>query len=270
MQTFQEAITILFTSDRWWSYLLRLALLFLLTWLIYRLSWYLADRLLSVGKLSKQGRQLRPERYQTLRRLIASMITFLAVITAVLIALSQFVEASTLIWMVGLFSAAFGLGARPLISDFLTGISFLFEDPFDVGEKVQLLDVEGVVEDVNLRTTSLRAPSGEFLVVPNGEIRLVRNYSRGLFSSATITLKIAAGDLPQALLILESLGKEAVVLLPNLVEPWHVISQSGEMGQVTELTLLAKARFGMGAEMRPRLLALVHERLQEADIQLGS
>ena len=68
--------------------------------------------------------------------------------------------------------------------------------------------------------------------------------------------------------MLEALGKEAVLLLPNLVEPWRIISESGEIGQQTELTLVAKARFGMGAEMRPRLLALVHERLQEADVQL--
>jgi len=40
------------------------------------------------------------------------------------------------------------------------------------------------------------------------------------------------------------------------------------IGQQTELTLLAKARFGMGAEMRPRLLALVQERLAEAGVGL--
>ncbi len=263
-----EQILAVWTTPAWWSYLLRAAVLFLLAWLVYRFSWPLADRLLRVGRLSKQGRQMRPERYQTLRSLFASAITVLAFITAVILTLSQFVDAETLIWIVGLFSAAFGLGARPLISDFLTGISFLFEDPFDVGDKVEMLAVEGVVEKVNLRTTMLRAPSGELLVVPNGEIRLVRNYSRGLFSPATITLKLAAIDLPQALPLLETLGKEAVVLLPNLLEPWRVISESGEMGQQTELTLLAKARFGMGAEMRPRLLALVHEHLHEAGIQL--
>lgn len=248
---------------------MRLVLLFMAAWLVSRLSWPLADRFLGMGRLSKRGQQLRPERYDTLRSLIASAITISVFIIAVILALSQFVDSATLIWMVGLFSAAFGLGARPLISDFLTGISYLFEDPFDVGEKVELLGVEGMVESVNLRTTALRAPSGELLIIPNGEIRMVRNYSRGLFSPATITLKLAAADLPAALPLLEALGQEAVMLLPNLVEPWRVISESGEMGTQTELTLLAKARYGMGAEMRPRLLALVHERLQEADIAPG-
>jgi hypothetical protein len=105
-------------------------------------------------------------------------------------------------------------------------------------------------------------------VVPNGEVRVVRNFSRGRFSPADVKLKIAAADLGRALPLLEDLGHEAVLLLPNLLEPWHVISESGLIAQETELTLLAKARFGMAAEMRPRLLALVQERLAEADIGL--
>jgi hypothetical protein len=76
--------------------------------------------------------------------------------------------------------------------------------------------------------------------------------------------------LHQALLILGELGGEAVALLPNLLEPWQVISESGVIGQQTELTLLAKARFGQAAEMRPRLLALVQERLLEKNIALAS
>jgi hypothetical protein len=53
-----------------------------------------------------------------------------------------------------------------------------------------------------------------------------------------------------------------------MLEPWRVISESGTIGQTTELTLLAKARFGKAAEMQPRLLALVQERLSEAGVEL--
>jgi small conductance mechanosensitive channel len=264
-----EQIMSLLRADMWWSYLLRLMLLFLATWLVYRYSGQLADRLLRVGRLAKKGKKLRPERLATLRSLIASAIVTLALIVALILALSQFVPAETLLWMVGLFSAAFGLGARPIISDFLTGISFLFEDPYGVGEKVELLEVEGVVEGVNLRTTSLRAPTGELLIIPNGDVRVVRNFSRGLFSLASVKLKFAAADLPVVLPLLQSLGQEAVLLLPNLLEPWQVISETGEIGQQTELTLLAKARYGKGADMRPRLLALVQEQLAEAGVTLA-
>ena len=128
--------------------------------------------------------------------------------------------------------------------------------------------VEGVIEAVNLRTTHVRAPTGELFTVPNGEVRVVRNFSRGRFSTAYVKLKTSADNLPQTLLLLETLGKEAVVLLPNLLEPWQIISESGVIGPHTELTLITKTKFGKAADMLPRLLALVNERLAEADIAL--
>ena len=264
----QDFVTF-WTTETLWSDLVHIAVYFLLAYLVHRLSSRLARRVLRIGSLANKRRQLRLERQNTLTSLVASAITFLSVITAVLLSLSLFIDGETLVWMVGLFAAAFGLGARPLVSDFLTGVGFLFEDIFDVGEKVDILGNEGVVETVNLRTTTLRSPSGEIFVVPNGEIRIVRNFSRGRFSPATVLIKLNAEDLSRALPILEDLGKEALLILPNLLEPWQIISQSGSLGQQTELTLVAKAKYAMGAEMRPRLLALVHERLNEAGIQLA-
>ena len=256
------------TAEIWWSYLLRIGLYLLAAWLISRFSWRMAGRLLRLNRFRAEKYRLRPERERTLRSLLASLITFVVLIAAVLLSLSLFVGNDTLVWMVGLFSAAFGLGARPLIADYLTGIGFLFEDTFDVGEKVEILGVEGVIERVYLRTTLLRSSTGELYVIPNGEVRLVRNFSRGRFSPANVSINISSDDLNRALPLLEELGKEAMLLLPNLLEPWLVISESGMIGQNAELTLVTKARYGLAAEMRPRLLALVQERLKEVGIEL--
>jgi moderate conductance mechanosensitive channel len=256
----------------WWGRLLLIVLFYVLAWVFHRLSHFLANRLVQINNVASRVRNMRSERLITLRDLVSSGLSFLGFIVATLFSLSLFVDADTLVWMIGLFSAAFGLGARPLISDYLTGLGLIFQDTYDVGEKVEFAssgaNVEGVVETVNVRTTLIRAPTGELLTVPNGEIRLVRNYSRGRFSIASITLKIVAEDIQEAIEALQNLSQDAVALLPNLLEPWQIISASGEMGAHTELTLIAKARFGKAAEMRPRLLALVQERLAEAGITL--
>ena len=65
------------------------------------------------------------------------------------------------------------------------------------------------------------------------------------------------------------MGSEAKVMLPNLLESWQVISETGALGAHTELTLLARASFGQAAELRPHLLALVQERFSEAGITLA-
>ncbi len=248
---------------------IRIFLFFLAAWFFSRLARRLSGRIMALGKFAPRNRQPRPERQETLRSLIASAIALFAFLTALLLSIGLFVDAATLVWMVGLFSAAFGLGARPLISDFLSGAGFIFEDTYSVGEKIEVLAVEGIVEAINLRTTFLRSSSGELYVIPNGEIRTVRNFSRGRFSLVTLKLTIQAEDLGRVIPLLKELGEEAVSVLPNLLEPWQILSESGVIGIQTELTLLAKARFGKAAEMRPRLLALIQERLIEADIILA-
>jgi len=252
------------------NYALPIALAYLLAWITHRLAARIVGQFVDFSGYAPSGLRLRQERQRTLHDLLASAVSFIAFLIATLFALGRFVDTTTLIWMVGLFSAAFGLGARPLIADFLTGMGFIFEDTFDIGEKLEILGIEGVVEKIRLRTTLIRATSGELYVVPNGEIRVIRNFSRGRFSTSNITLRIPAAQLSTALPILEDLGRDAVSLLPNLLEPWQVISQSGVIGQDVELTLLVKTRFGKAAEMRPRLLALVQEHLAEMNIELAS
>jgi moderate conductance mechanosensitive channel len=263
---------------------------FLLAFIVHRLAWHIAGGLLhsplwsqvflwssnqlksSHFKLDVAEAKMRTERQHTIQHLVASTISITAFVIAALLSLGQFLSAETLALLAGLFTAAFSLGARPLIADILAGMSFIFEDNFDVGEKIEIASVtgkvEGVVETMNLQTTTVRAPTGELYVVPNSEIRILRNFSRSRFSTAHIKLKLATDDLDRALPLLSELGSEATVLLPNLMGSWQVISETGALGAHTELTLLAKASFGQAAELRPRLLALVQERLTEAGITL--
>ena len=252
--------------------LVLLAGLLLAVWIGRRLSWPLAWRLVRLSRYAHRARAHRPERQTTLQGLIADLIGFAVLIVAFIVGVVQLVgvDIDTVVWTVGLLSAGFGLGARPIISDILAGISYVFEDAFSVGEKVLFAEVEGVIEQVNLRTTHIRAPSGELCIVPNGEIRVMRNFSRGRFSTANVTLSVASSDLGRALEILEDLGPAAAEALPDLNLPWQLISKSGELGTRMELTLLARTRFGTGAELRPRLMALVHERLSAAGIDFDA
>lgn len=263
-------LSALFATPVWWSYLVRILLLFVVVWALNRLAGRIARRFIAITRMAQRRQPLRPERLNTLQGLIANVITFVSIIIATIIALRILnVETNTIVWMVGLFAAGLGLGARPLVSDWLTGIGFLFEDPYDVGEKVEIVSgVQGIIEAVSLRTTTVRAPTGEIYVVPNGEVRVVRNFSRGRFSVADVKLKVASADLERTLQTLQALNQEATALLPNLLEPWQVISAEGIIGEAVELTLVANARFGRAAEMRPNLLTLVQRELAEAGIQL--
>lgn len=268
-----QTLETLFTTDIWWSNLIRILVVFSAAWLILRLANRFSAYLVRVvRKKSNNSRTMRSERVDTMQRLVFSFLTFIVYATAVLVALNTFLPAENLIWLATLFAAAFGLGLMPLVKDFFTGVTYLFEDPFDVGEKIELHvphEVQGVVEHVNLRTTMVRAPTGELYTIPNGEIRVVRNFSRGRFSISNIILTINISDLENALVILQSLGDEAMLVLPNLLEPWQIITPDGHIGQRIEIEMIAKARFGQAVELRSRLLAMVTHHLNQAGIYLA-
>ena len=254
------------------QYLLPLLGLYLAALLIHICAPSLARHILNINRFRAETKRWRIERLDTLQGLISNLITFLAFFSAILFTLSLFVSATTIVWFVGLFSAAFGLGAHPIIGNYLAGIGFIFQDTIADGEKVELLglgcEVEGVVESVHLSHILMRGMNGELYTVPNGIIRVIRNFSRGRFSRVKAKVRIAGDKLDPAIVLLEELGEEALTLLPNLLDVWDVLSSNGEIGRYTELTITAKAKYGQSAKMQPRLLALVHKRLREAGIEL--
>ena len=91
--------------------------------------------------------------------------------------------------------------------------------------------------------TYLRGQYGELWVVPNGEIRTIRNLSRGTFSPADIKLVIPTHQLAQGI---EALN--AVIAAPNadIVREPEIISEDGMLGQTTVLMLKVHARYGEG------------------------
>ena len=248
--------------------LLRIAIYFILAWLVHRLAWRIASVILHLHGFTlpsglpsqfnrfahtaamlkkwisgfnewlpdelKATHKLRQERQETLQELVSSGVSLLAFLGAILASLREFAEPDTIVWMVGLFGTAFAFAGRTFIGDFLAGLSIIFQDKFDVGEniliKAQFEKIEGTVEHVSLNATWLRARTGELYIIANAEMRFVCNFSRGLHSSANIIVKIATADLNRALPLLKNLGQEAVALFPSLEEPWQVISEMGDDG----------------------------------------
>jgi small-conductance mechanosensitive channel len=78
----------------------------------------------------------------------------------------------------GVIGVALGLGAQTLVRDILSGIFMLIEDQYGVGDKVDVLDVQGTVEKVGLRITTVRDAQGTLWYLRNGEILKVGNLSQ--------------------------------------------------------------------------------------------
>jgi small conductance mechanosensitive channel len=270
MDTISNNITLIQTPAL--QTIFTISVYFLAAWILTIISRQIVNKIFSIRIHAPRDSRPSPERAKTLLSLVSSLISFFFFLVATALSLLLFVTPSTLVWVLGLFSAAFGIAARPIVSDVLSGIGFLFNETFDIGEKVEFIqpsgNIQGVIEAVNLTTTIVRAPTGEQFTLPNGEIRVVRNFSRGKFSQINISLHVSPDDLSKALEVLKSLGDESFHQLEGQVEPWKVISSSNMAAKKVELTIMAKAVLGHGAELKLELIDLIHERMRSADIQL--
>jgi small conductance mechanosensitive channel len=93
----------------------------------------------------------------------------------------------------GIAGIALGFGAQSLVRDWLSGLFIVLERQFDVGDTIDVHTstdlISGKVEGLTLRVTSLRAFDGTLNVVPNGNILVVSNKTRG-WARAIVDVRI--------------------------------------------------------------------------------
>jgi small conductance mechanosensitive channel len=108
----------------------------------------------------------------------------------------------------GIASLAIGFGAQTLVKDVISGIFVLLEDQYAIGDVVETAGVSGTVEAVHLRTTILRDVHGTVHIVPNGDIRVLSNQTKG-WSRAVLEVGVSYGEDPDRVItVLETIAEE--------------------------------------------------------------
>ena len=119
------------------------------------------------------------ERAKTTSTVLRSTLNGVIWLIAIFMILAEFgLNLGPLIASAGVIGVALGLGAQTLVRDILSGIFMLVEDQYGVGDKVDVLDIQGVVETVGLRITTVRDAKGTIWYLRNGEILKVGNKSQ--------------------------------------------------------------------------------------------
>lgn len=231
---------------------------------------HIAWGIVSIARRLSGRERPSEQRVQTIHQLYTSLISILGALFALIGILRIFVDSTQLVWIVGLFSAAFGWGARSLVSDIIAGTNYIFQNTFAIGEKLEFWltasRVEGIVERVSLRYTHLRATTGELLTVPNGSIDVIRNYTRAAWSGAQLRVRVPTAKLGLAISTLNALARESQSRLVHLIEPWQLLLINDEIGEETELTINARFEFGTAALSRPVMAQEIHNALRDAGV----
>jgi small-conductance mechanosensitive channel len=119
------------------------------------------------------------ERARTTGSVLNSILKAAIWIIAIAMILGEFgFNLGPVIASAGVIGVAIGLGAQTLVRDILSGIFMLIEDQYGVGDQITTLEIEGVVEKVGLRITTIRDKKGVLWYVRNGEILVIGNASQ--------------------------------------------------------------------------------------------
>lgn len=143
-----------------------------------------------------------PKRRKTVLPLLVSVVRYGVYFIAAVTALNVVgVDTTAILAGAGIVGIAIGFGAQHLIQDFVAGFFILFEGYFWVGDWVETGEYKGIVESITLRSTWVRDPDGMVHIIPNGEIRVLTNYSR-TFVKASMDVGVSyEGDVERAIAV---------------------------------------------------------------------
>lgn len=90
------------------------------------------------------------------------------------------INVSTFVASLGIGGIAVALAAQNILGDLFASLAIAIDKPFEVGDSIAVAGVSGAVEHVGLKTTRIRADSGEQIVISNADLlkNVVRNYKR--------------------------------------------------------------------------------------------
>ncbi len=175
-------------------------------------------------------------RVDTLMTLIRSAARYLVYFVAFLLVLGQFgggMVQNVLVAVGGIGGIAFGFGAQNLVKDVVTGLFMIFENQFSVGDYIQTEDAVGTVEATALRVTYLRSAKGDQIIIPNGSIDRVINYTRGSYIATIVVSTAYEADTRQVMTVMEEALREYGEAHQDLIEEPPVVRGIDALGEST-------------------------------------
>ena len=175
------------------------------------------------GPDSEDVEDLRPRsRLSTIIPFLTGSLLVIVIAIAVLLGLSDLgFNTAPILAGAGIFGLAISFGSQALVRDIVSGIFYMVDDAFRVGEYIETGRLKGTVEKIMLRSLRVRHQNGQFHTIPYGQLGAVTNYSRD-WSTIKFNLSLArdsdlekirktAKKCGQALLIDPDFGPEFIL-----------------------------------------------------------
>lgn len=147
---------------------------------------------------------------RTIIRVLVSVILFAIAFIVILDNIG--VNVTALVAGLGIGGIAIGLAAQGIFSDLFAALAILFDKPFRRGDTISYGTSTGTVEKIGLKTTRLRALSGEDIIMANTKLleQEIRNLAQGLTRRTTLTFGVVYQTPPDKLRRTQEIARDAV------------------------------------------------------------
>jgi small conductance mechanosensitive channel len=193
---------------------------------IFLVTLYVSAWAAKVAARAMERRRMDTELILLLRRLVRIAVFIIGTIQA--LAQVDF-DVTSLIAGLGIAGFTIGFALQDVAKNFVAGVLLLLEQPFSIGDDIEVAGFTGTVKDVTLRTTELSTWDGRNVLVPNGDvfIKPIVNYSRDPRRRIKLTVSVGKqidhADLTAS--VLGSLeGGEGILQAPRPGAVWTASS----------------------------------------------
>ncbi len=203
--------------------------------------------------------QRHKKRTQTLHSLALNISKYIIYIIAIGFVLTELGVNYTMYFAsLSVVGLAIGFGSQGLVQDMVTGFFIVFEEQFNVGDMVEVPPHTGIVEELGLRMTRLRNYQGQRVTIPNRNIAVVGNYTRGaqeVFLDVAVGLEIETG---KAIAIIKQVVTEAAtqfqdIILSNPKSLGEISLSTGQRFIRLELAIWPQQPWVVDQELLPRI-----------------
>jgi len=190
--------------------------------------------------LEGKGYQFNDNKMKTITSLLKSILRYVIYFIAGINLLDILgINTASLLTAAGVGGLAVGFGAQNLVKDIIAGFFIIFEDQYNVGDYIEVASISGIVEEIGLRTTTVKNFGGQFHIIPNGEISLVTNHSRSNKRALVIINLAYEEDIERALGIIRNACEKVKSVREDIVAGPTVLGITGFEASHMEITVVA-------------------------------
>jgi small conductance mechanosensitive channel len=212
------------------------------------------------------------KRITTVLRAVKYIASAVVLAMVVMLVLSNFgVSIAPLLGAAGVAGVAVGLAAQGIARDFIRGLSLLIDNQIRVGDIVEIAGKAGAVEEVTMRTVTLRDYEGTVHFIPMGDVHIVTNRSYG-YSYALLEVGIGYdADVDQAMRAMRETA-QALLAEPEfarlLLEPIEIAGVDRWADSSVVIRSRIKVPAGAAAVVRREMLRRLKKRFDAEGIAI--